>query len=137
MEAPMTMTTELTYLAYVTTLTALLWVPYILNRLAVGKGVVHEVGYPDEPTRLSPWADRLKRAHANAVENLVVFATLVLLANAGGVRTSATALAALIYFWTRVLHAVSYAFGIPWVRTITFSVGWVCQMVFAWALIAR
>lgn len=131
------MTTELTYLAYVTAFTAVLWVPYILNRLLVGKGLLHEVGYPDQPTRLSPWADRLKRAHANAVENLVVFASLVLIANAAGVRTSATALAALVYLCARVVHAASYVFAVPWVRTLAFSGGWACQMVFAYALLAR
>jgi uncharacterized MAPEG superfamily protein len=131
------MTTELTYLALVTTFTGLLWVPYILNRLAVGKGVLHEVGYPDEPTRLSPWADRLKRAHTNAVENLVVFAPLVLATNAASVHTEGTALAAAIYLGARIAHAVSYTLAIPWVRTVAFSVGWGCQMVFAWALLAR
>ena len=131
------MTTELTYLALVTTLTGLLWIPYILNRLAVGKGVLHEVGYPDEATRLSPWADRLKRAHNNAVENLVVFAPLVLVAHVLDAHTPATALAAMIYLAARAAHAGAYTFAIPWVRTIAFAVGWGCQMVFAWALIAR
>lgn len=131
------MTTELTYLALVTTFTGLLWVPYILNRIAVGKGVLHEVGYPDEATGMSPWAERLKRAHANAVENLVVFAPLVFIAHAAGVRTETTAFAAMIYLGARVLHAGSYAMAIPWVRTIAFSAGWACQMVFGWALIAR
>src|SRR5262245_35259348 len=131
------MTTELTYLALVTTFTGLLWIPYILNRLAVGPGVLHEVGYPDEATVLSPWAERLKRAHANAVENLVVFAPLVLLAHAADAHTPATALAVMIYLAARVAHAVAYTFAIPWVRTIAFTVGWGCQMVFAWALIAR
>jgi uncharacterized MAPEG superfamily protein len=131
------MTNELTNLTWVATFTALLWVPYILNRLVVGKGVLHEVGYPEEPTVLSKWGQRLKRAHLNAVENLVVFAPLVLVAHVAGVHTHATVLAASIYLWARVAHAVSYAFAIPWVRTIAFSVGWGCQMVFAWALVCR
>jgi uncharacterized MAPEG superfamily protein len=130
------MTTELTCLALVTTLTGLLWIPYILNRLAVGKGLLHEIGFPDEPTRMSPWAERLKRAHENAVENLVVFAPLVLAAHAVNAHTPGTALAAMIYLAARVAHAVAYTFAIPWVRTIAFSVGWGCQMVFAWALLA-
>ncbi len=131
------MTTELTYLTLVATFTGLLWMPYILNRITVGKGVLHEIGYPDEPTRLSPWADRLKRAHVNAVENLVVFAPLVLVAHAANVRTPATALAAMIYLAARIAHAGSYALAIPWVRTIAFTAGWGCQLVFAWALFAR
>ncbi len=131
------MTTEMTYLALVTTFTGLLWMPYILNRISVGKGVLHEIGYPDEPTVLSPWAARLKCAHYNAVENLVVFAPLVLIAHAMDARTAATGLAAMVYFAARIAHAGSYTFAIPWVRTIAFAVGWGCQMVFAWALFAR
>ena len=42
------MTTELYYLALVSTFTAVMWVPYLLNRLTVGPGLAHEVGYPKE-----------------------------------------------------------------------------------------
>src|SRR5262245_50059260 len=108
------MTTELTILAWVAAITATLWVPYVLNRVTVGKGVLHEVGYPDEVTRLSPWAERLKRAHENALQNIAVFAPLVLIAHAVGVHTPATGWAAIIYLGARVAHAVSYLFAIPW-----------------------
>lgn len=131
------MTPELTYLTLVTTFTGILWIPYILNRLAVGKGVLHEVGYPDEATKLSPWADRLKRAHNNAVENLVIFAPLALGAHALGVHSNTTVLVAQAYLWARVAHALSYTFAIPWVRTLSFSAGWACQMVFAWAILSH
>src|SRR6187397_2889665 len=131
------MTTELTYLALVTALTGVLWVPYILNRLMVGKGLLHAIGYPDEPTNMSPWAERLKRAHVNAVENLVVFAPLVLVAHAAGAFNAVTATASVVYLWARVAHAAAYTFAIPWVRTIAFSVGWACQMALAWAILAH
>ena len=39
------MKTELFYLAMVTAFTGLLWVPYILDRLAV-RGLMDAVGYP-------------------------------------------------------------------------------------------
>ncbi len=129
------MTTELEYLALVTVFTAVLWVPYILNRLAV-RGLLDAVGYPDNPRPQSPWAQRLMKAHSNAVENLVVFAVLVLVANAAGISTPATATAAVVYFWARVLHAVSYAFAIPWVRTLAFAAGFFCQAVIAWQILA-
>jgi uncharacterized MAPEG superfamily protein len=131
------MTTELTYLTLATTFTGLLWMPYILNRLAVGNGLLHEIGYPDQATRMSPWAERLKRAHDNAVENLVVFAPLVLIAHVADVRTPETALAAATYLAARIAHAAAYTLAIPWVRTVAFSTGWACQMVFAWALLTR
>lgn len=68
----------------VTILTAVIWIPYVLDRIAVW-GLSDTVGYPENPRPQSPWARRMKSAHANAVENLVVFATLVLVANAMGI----------------------------------------------------
>lgn len=130
------MKTELLYLTYVTALTGLLWVPYILDRLAAW-GLTDTVGYPDNPKPQSPWAQRLKKAHANAVENLVVFAALVLAAQAAGVTSAAVATAAVVYFWARVVHALVYALGIPWLRTLAFAVGFVCQAVVAWQIVAR
>jgi len=128
------MNTELFYLALVTALTGLLWVPYILNRIAVG-GLLEGVGYPENPTPQSPWAQRLMKAHANAVENLVVFAALVLVAQAAGVAGAAIAGACVVYFWARVVHAIAYTFAIPWVRTLAFAVGFVAQAVIAWQLL--
>lgn len=128
------MSSELMSLTAVTVFTAVLWMPYILNLIAV-RGVMDAVGYPEGPDPLSPWAAKMKAAHANAVENLVVFAALVLVANAAGVSTDATVLACQVYFWARVVHAFSYTFAIPWVRTIAFVVGFGCQMVLALALL--
>ncbi|HWH79158.1 MAG TPA: MAPEG family protein, partial [Candidatus Binatus sp.] len=73
------MKTEITLLVQVTALTGILWVPYVLNR-AVVRGIGGTVGYPHAPKALAPWAERLRAAHAKAVENLVVFAALVLAA---------------------------------------------------------
>ena len=42
------MKAELMDLVWVTTLTALMWIPYILDRL-MGWGVMDTVGYPDNP----------------------------------------------------------------------------------------
>jgi uncharacterized MAPEG superfamily protein len=128
------MTSELMSLTAVTVLTALLWMPYILNTMAV-RGIVDAVGYPEDPKPLSAWASNMKAAHANAIENLVVFATLVLIANAAGVSSASTVMACEVYFWARLLHVASYTFAIPWVRTLSFTVGFGCQMVLAIALL--
>lgn len=130
------MKTELLYLALVTVLTAVLWIPYILDRIMV-RGLADAVGYPDNPKPQSLWAQRLMRAHTNAVENLVVFAALVLTAHAVGLSNSAIGTAALLYFWARVVHVIAYTFGVPWVRTLSFAVGFLCQAVIAWQLLMR
>lgn len=120
------MKTDLFYLILVTAFTGLLWVPYILDRIMV-RGLGDAVGYPEHPKAQTPWAQRLKKAHANAVENLVIFATLVLTANVMGVTSTAIALACVVYFWARLVHAAAYAFGVPLLRTLAFAIGVAAQ----------
>ena len=128
------MTAELFYLTLSTALTGLLWIPYVLDRLMV-RGLMDAVGYPENPKPQSPWAQRLQRAHANAVENLVVFATLVLVAHATGLSGPAIAVPAMYYFWARVVHAIAYTFAVPWLRTISFTVAFLAQVCIGWQLL--
>ncbi|NCF52320.1 MAPEG family protein [Gammaproteobacteria bacterium] len=120
------MTSELTSLTWVTALTAVMWVPYILNTIA-SRGIADAVGYPEDPAPLAGWASRMKAAHYNAVENLVIFAAVVLILNAAGISNETTVMACSIYFWARVVHFAAYGFAIPWVRTLSFVVGFGCQ----------
>ena len=128
------MTNELMSLTAVTVLTAIMWMPYVLNVIAV-RGLKNAVGYPEDPEPMSGWASKMKAAHSNAVENLVVFAALVLIANAAGTSTAATVIACQVYFWARVVHVLSYTFAVPWVRTLSFAAGFGCQVVLALALL--
>ena len=130
------MKTELFYLALTAVFTGLLWIPYVLDRFAV-RGIGDTVGYPDNPKPQSLWAQRLMKAHANAVENLVVFATLVLVASALGISGSSLAMAAMIYFWARVAHAIVYVLGLPWLRTLAFTAGFLAQACVAWQILMR
>jgi uncharacterized MAPEG superfamily protein len=128
------MTKELMYLAWVSLFTALMWIPYILNTIIV-RGVADAVGYPENPKPLAPWAARMKKAHYNAIENLAVFAALVLVAHAAGITNPAIGAAAAAYFWARVVHFVVYTFGIPWLRTLAFAVGFASQLCIAWHIL--
>jgi uncharacterized MAPEG superfamily protein len=121
-------------LGWVTALTGILWVPYILNTIAV-RGLMNAVGYPAEPKPLAAWAEKLKCAHYNAVENLVIFATLVLIANAAGISNETTVLACTVYFWARLVHVIAYTFAIPWVRTLAFVAGFAAQALLVLQLI--
>jgi uncharacterized MAPEG superfamily protein len=111
-----------------------MWMPYIINMILV-RGLVDAVGYPDDPKPMSDWAIRMKSAHSNAVENLVVFAALVLVAEASGTTNEATALASVIFFWARLVHFASYAFKVPWVRTLAFVTGFGCQLALGWQIL--
>jgi uncharacterized MAPEG superfamily protein len=123
-------TPELTYLSWVTVFTALMWMPYILNTIVV-RGLINAVGYSDNPKPLAPWAARMKQAHSNAIENLVVFGLLIFVAQAAGANNETTALASAIYFYARIVHFVTYSLGVPWVRTLAFAVGFMCQISLA------
>jgi len=125
---------ELLYLALSAAFTGLLWVPYVLDRIRV-RGLIDSVGYPDNPRPESPWAQRLMSAHYNAVENLVVFAALVLVAQDADIDSPAIGAAAMVYFWARVVHAVVYTARLPWLRTLSFAVGWFACAVIAWKIL--
>ena len=68
------------------------------------------------------WAGRAARAHHNMLENLVLFASLVLVAALAGKTNATTLLGAQLFFWARVAYAVVYLGGIPWLRTAAWLV---------------
>jgi uncharacterized MAPEG superfamily protein len=116
-------TSELYCLTLISAATALMWVPYVMARMTT-HGVMRAIGHPGPgyPTD-APWADRARRAHLNAIENLAVFAPLVLVGAIIGVSTKATVLSAQIYVVVRLAHYVIYAAGIPVFRTLAFLAG--------------
>lgn len=118
-----------TSVALVALFTGLLWLPYVLNRLAE-HGLWRALRNPNPDDRpAAGWAIRLMAAHRNAVENLAVFAPLAILVQTQGLATPLAATAATTYLIARVAHAIVYTLGIPGLRTIAFAVGFVCQLV--------
>ncbi|MCF2523496.1 MAPEG family protein [Bradyrhizobium sp. G127] len=128
------MTRELFWLTLTVILTGLLWIPYTINRCQI-RGLGGAMANPsrnDKPQ--SEWANRMMFAHDNAVENLVIFAPLVLILNAIDYSTKWTVLACAVYFWCRLGHLIVYTFGVPVLRTVLFTVGFVAQAVLALAI---
>jgi uncharacterized MAPEG superfamily protein len=128
--------TELNALTVVATATALMWIPYVVARMrARGLAAIAPIdpGFPAEPA----WAERAKRAHVNALENLAVFAPLVLVAALVEVSTPATALAAQVYVAARFVHYIIHVAGIRYVRTLAFLVGVCATLVIAAAVLAN
>jgi uncharacterized MAPEG superfamily protein len=125
---------ELFWLTMTAILTGLLWIPYILDRIGV-RGLMATLDNPSPSARPhSPWARRLLFAHDNTVENLVVFAVLVLVLNQLEYSSRATVLAAATFFWSRLAYVVIYTLGIPVLRTIAFAVGFAAEVVLALAI---
>ena len=88
-------------------------------------------GNRDELPNLTGLAGRARRAHFNMVENLVLFAALVLIAAVAGKANATTALGAAIFFWGRLAHAIIYLIGIPWLRTLAWFVSVIGMIMIA------
>ena len=128
------MTRELFWLTLTVILTGVMWIPYTLNRAQV-RGLMGAMANPsrnDKPQ--SEWANRMMFAHDNAVENLVLFAPLVLILNAIDYSSKWTVMACAVYFWARLAHLLVYTFGIPVLRTVTWTVGFLAQVALVFAI---
>jgi len=131
------MSRELMWLTFTVILTGVLWIPYILDRMMV-RGLWGTMANPsrdDKPQ--SGWAQRLYFAHTNAVDNLVVFAPLVLILDNIGYSSRGTVIACAVYFWARLAHAIVYALGVPVLRTLAFCVGFLAQAALVLAIFGK
>lgn len=127
------------WLALTALATGSFWVVYVLNRFAV-VGIFESLNNPrNEWPPLADWAIRAKSAHTNAIENLIIFGTLVLAAYLVPNQElhQTTTLMAQLFFFSRIAHFVSYTIGIPVVRTIAFLGGFFAQVMVALAIIGQ
>ncbi len=133
------MTIELFYLLCITIFTGVLWIPVVIGYVSA-RGTLKPEDYKVAPTSPLPdWVNRANRAHLNAVENLVIFAPVVLIAHAVNVSTPVTETAAAIYFYARAAHAVVHitGFGMLMARTVLFTISWMAFMAFAIELLRK
>ena len=131
------MTTELTYLFLTSLFLTLAWIPHIVGQVMV-QGLLTPNDYTNlrEQSDFPAWVRRANRAHVNLVEQFAAFAALVLMAHVLEVSTATTAMAAAVYFWSRVAHFVVFIAGVTvlMARTVIFSVSWVAILVLAAAV---
>lgn len=96
-------------------------------------GLMPLVGNRDNFPALTGWVGRADRAHHNALENLVLFASLVLVAVVANKTNDTTLLGAQIFFWARVAYAVCYLGGLMYLRTAA----WVVSIVGVALILSR
>lgn len=117
----------MTWLIASALLLAFQWIPYIANRAWLWglPSFLHNYppGFPAEEPEPPMWAQRAKRAHLNMVETFAPFAALVLAAQALG-RGPEVAVAAMVFFLSRLLYALVYTLGLPGLRTPVYLVSW-------------
>jgi len=103
----------------------------VVQMLVAVSGATLQVGLPmlasnrDKMPALTGWTWRADRAHRNMLQNLVLFAAVVLVAVVANKTNASTLIGAQIFVWGRVAYALIYLAGIPWLRTLS----WVVSMV--------
>ncbi len=130
------MSTEIYWLIWSCVLTALLWLPYAMVRVAK-IGLLRLVMDPlpgDDPFDV-PWARRAYRTHMNAIESISVFAPVALAVHVTGSSNEITAMAATIYFFARLVYVPIYIFQVPILRLGLFTVALASTLVMAYELI--
>jgi len=111
--------------------------------IGAGVGASHGRAWSDRrnpnfdpaPRPVPLWGQRANRAHLNAVESFAPFAAMVIVAQLAGKADWMTAFWAASFFWLRLAHAVVYWAAIPYLRTVLFTLGFVCVVGLFWEAI--
>ena len=115
------MTTELTLLVWASGLTlAQAALAAIGGNLQ--KGVPTMAGNREGQPEFTGWVGRAYRAHRNMLENIILFAILVLVGQAAGKSNDQTRLGAELFFWARVAYVPCYVLGLVGIRSLVWGV---------------
>ena len=124
------MSTELTMLVATTVLCMLLPGVYGYGRANTPGGLEWGLGNRDAAIEFPAWVGRAERAHRNLLENLPPFAVLILVAVIARETNWLTAMAAVVFFFARVAHAVIYVAGTTsGARTVAYGVGMFAELL--------
>jgi len=94
----------------------------LLQTLIAVVTAIHQVGLSalagnrENLPAIAGLAGRAQRAQRNMLENFVLFAALVFVAQTTARLNSMTVLGAELFFWARVVYVPIYVIGIPWLR---------------------
>lgn len=128
------MTLELRLLVYTTLLTWLMIIvaSALKARMWTWRGIWVGLGNRDDVPEPLPVAARADRAAKNMLENLVMFAALVLVAHLAEADHEKVVTGARVFFWARVVYFPLYLAGVRVVRTIA----WLISLAGLWMIIA-
>lgn len=129
------MTMQLTLLAW-TLVLALVQVllPALLRNGETG--VAYNASPRDEPgPPVGVVTGRLRRAQANLFETLPVFAAALLIAHVAGRDGDLTLWGAWLYLGARIAYLPLYAFGIPYLRSMVWTVSFAGVLMILFAVL--
>ncbi|MDP3801748.1 MAPEG family protein [Brevundimonas sp.] len=118
----MDMTPEFIVLAF-TLMLAIVQIGWAASARTAELGLKWNAGPRDgeapPPGRL---AGRLIRAQANLFETLPIFAAAVIMAHIAGKDGQLTLIGTHLYFFGRLIYLPLYAFGVPYIRSLVWTV---------------
>ena len=129
------LTSEVYYLILITLFCGLLWVPYITERF-FRIGIRETCGYGEKNINIPKWATRAKLAHVNLIENLPLFAILIIVITFQDYNNQQTETGSIIFFYSRILHYFIYVFGVPYFRTLFFVASWIGLIIISVPLLS-
>lgn len=130
------MTTELQALLLICVFTPLLAITSATANAFIagfGWGLGNRIQEPDFPH----WAVRLKKSHANLLENIGVFIGVVLIAHVLNVHDKYTAAGAWGFVLARLLFPVVYTMGVTflYIRTLLYFASLLCVGLIVWRIL--
>jgi len=132
------MTADLWIVLSLALLTELLTLPPLIARGSVPGGMKWIFHNRDtELEGVAPWGGRAIRAHGNLADNLAMYVAVIGIAHIIGATNGKTLIAGVALLVARILHAVVYIAGIPYLRTAVFAVGQFAMLIYVWQIIAH
>lgn len=101
----------------------------------IAYGPIKQAGPRDGPREPTVFLGRTTRTVQNQVESLVLFVPVALLGTVLGAQSGASALGAMLYLGARAVYLPAYWLGIPFIRTVIFTLGIVGTGLVAWPIL--
>ncbi len=132
------MTPDLLILLSLALLTEILTLPPLVAR-GSAPGGIRWIFYNRDTVLegVAPWGSRAVRAHDNLASNLAMYGAVIGIASITGSANHVTLIAGIVLLIARVLHAVIYIAGIPYLRTAVFAVAQFAMLVYVWQIISH
>ena len=95
------------------------------NANLMSMGLSWGLGNRDDAATPPAWGARAKRAYMNLLENLLVFAAILVPVSLSGISNDMTVLGAQIVLGARIVHALVYVTGVTLlgIRTLAYFAG--------------
>ncbi|MBD2448947.1 MAPEG family protein [Nostoc sp. FACHB-152] len=92
------------------------------------------MGNRDKMPDVPPWVGRADRAQRNHHDNLAMIAIVIVIAHLTAQNDSVTAYAAIAIVVLRILHSLSYIFGITGIRSLAYFGAILALFVIIWRI---